>query len=242
MASDDPSIARRIVDSPEIDEGIRVDELVALAGSQTYFRDRLRGEHPKIWEIISKYPWISGGETGRVENILTGLLASPLPVDGLNARNQWALAIIRRIANLDPELGRRVAALQWIADGISIEDQRALRDLLYIAERDSDLAGQLLELVWFADGVTEFERRALVVCWLLAGNDSGQTRLLFDQPWFRDQLSDEEVALIETLRTGCWWNPFYIELVQDGQVRSESLVRPSGVVKLFVVSRSAPRA
>ena len=93
LASDDPSIARRIVNSPEIDEGIRVDELVALAGSQTYFRDRLRGEHPKVWEIISRYPWISEGDTGK-GNIQTGLQASPLPVDGLNARNQWALAII----------------------------------------------------------------------------------------------------------------------------------------------------
>lgn len=238
IASDDPSIARRIVDSVANAESVKLDELAPLAGSQTYFQDRMEREHPEIWEIISDYAWITDGKTGREWNTQSGLLASPLPVDGLSERNQWALAIIRRIADLEAELGLRVALLQWIADGISITEQQALLRLYYIAQRDPALAGQLLDLAWFADGVTELELRAVVVCWLLSGNDAGQTELLFSQSWFRDQLSEEEGALLVTLRSGCQWNPFYFELVQGGHVRSETLDRQSGVVKLFVVSRS----
>ena len=238
MAMDDPSIARRMLDSPEIADGISAEELAAFTGSHSYFLERIEEEYPAIWEIISDYEWISGDASGMRRHTPSGLLASPLPSHGLTALDQWALAVIRRITNVDAVLGERLVSLPWIADGISLDERWALLRFLYIAERSPSLAGQFLELAWFADGISEFELKALVVCWLLTGNDTGQTQLLLSQPWFRDQLNDEEVALVVTLRSGCRWNPFYRELVEDGQVEFEIFARPSGQVKLFVVSRT----
>ena len=238
IAAEDPVLARRVLDSPDVSDGISSQELADITGSENYYLELIRREYPAIWEIIREYSWISDALSQRSEAMSSGLLASPLYAGELSRWELGALSLVSRITALDPVLGERVASLSWFGDGITYNEYWAIYNLFRVTEVTPSLANQIAELSWFIDGIEEREPTVLRVCWLLAGNDTGQTQLLFDQPWFRDGISDEDYALTVTLRSGCQWNPFYLELIENGQVRSQILTRPSGAVNLFAVSRS----
>ena len=238
IAAEDPELARRVLDSPGVSDGLSSRELADITGSENYYLERIRREHPAIWEIIREYPWISDALSQRSEAASSGLLASPLYAGDLSRWELGALSLVSRITALDPVLGERVALLSWFADGITYDEYWVLYSLFRVTEVTPSLAHQLVDLRWFVDGIEEHEPKVLRVCWLLAGNDTGQTQLLFDQPWFRDGISDEDYALTVTLRTGCQWSQFYLELIENGHVRSQTLTRPSGAVNLFAVSRT----
>ena len=238
IAADDPELAQRVLDSPAVSDGVSSAELADFTGSQNYYLERIQREYPGIWEIIRDYPWISDALSRSSAHASSGLLASPLYAGELSRLDRGALSLVRSIAAIDPALGERIASFSWFADGITLEEYWSLYSLFLVTEEDPSLANRLVELPWVVDGIEENERKVLRVCWLLSGNDTGQTQLLLDQPWFRDSISDEEYALTVTLRTGCRWNPFYLELIENGHVRSQTLTRPSGVVNLFAVSRT----
>ena len=238
IAAEDPELARRVLDSPDVSDGISSQELADITGSDNYYLELIRREYPAIWEIIREYSWISDALSQRPAPASSGLLASPLYAGELSRWELGALSLVSRITAIDPVLGERVASLSWFGDGITYNEYWSIYSLYRITGVAPSLANQIAELSWFIDGIEEREPRVLSVCWLLAGNDTGQTQLLFDQPWFRDSITEEEFALTVALRSGCQWNPFFLGLIENGQVRSQILTRPSGAVNLFAVSRS----
>lgn len=238
IASDDPEVALQMLDSPSVADGLSPQELERFTGSRGYLLERIRAEYPRLWETIRGYDWVSQAISRTAPASPSGILASPLPVGDLTSQQRWVLIFVRRIASVDPVLGERVATLPWLADEISDAEMRMLDSLARIADENPGLMRQLLDLPWLLDDITEYEWRSVRVCWLLNGNDTGQTQLLMDQAWFRDDITGEDFALIVTLRTGCWWNPYFRELVEKGQILSQTLGGSKGAVNLYAVSRA----
>ena len=217
VAEEDADLAMSLLNSGEVADGISQAEFSTATGTRNFHLQAIHQDFPEVGETLRSYGWVADGTVG----------------------DEWsALALLLSVAREDASLSQTLAQAAWVADGITANDRRAINNILNLAEEDSELAQQLLELPWVLDGISPSEQRALVLCWLLAGNDAGQTQFLLSQPWFRDHLTDEELALVVALRTGCQWNPFYRELIERGHVRSEVFLRPSGEVKLFAVSRA----
>ena len=76
--------------------------------------------------------------------------------------------------------------------------------------------------------------------WILS-SDTARSRQLLSQPWFRDGLTKEEAALIVTLRSAAGDEEVFQDLLEDGNVRSETIILPlAGEVDMYAVGRSEP--
>ena len=123
-----------------------------------------------------------------------------------------------------------------------------MRSIRYIASEQSSQASRLVEFPWVSDGIVTHEMRALGTIAILlftwsswSVEDSGLAEALFDQVWFKDGLSKEEAAVVTVLKaTMCLSiGQVYYGLIQNPQVRSETLSLPGGKVELYAIRQGS---
>ena len=152
------------------------------------------------------------------------------------------------IAVEDEGLAEDIARLHWVGDEITEDEQWTLGSIRYIASEQSSQASRLVESPWVSDGIVTHEMRTLGTIAVLlftwsswSVEDSGLAEALFDQGWFQDGLSKEEAAVVTVLKaTMCLSiEQVYYGLIQNPQVRSETLSLPGGEVELYAIRRES---
>ena len=164
----------------------------------------------------------------------------PWVTDGITEREEIALDHIRAFAQIDPSMSQRVAGSLWLSDGVTYNELGIMDGLLDLADTHPEIvvilttvpdeAGSLI-----ADGLSSLRH--------ILSSDLGRSEQFLRQSWFQDGLTEEEAALIvalrPTLNDGVDSEEVFADLLQRGQVRSETISLPlAGEVDLFAVGRS----
>ncbi len=242
IAGEDPALARRMAESPELAGGISGAELAAFTGSDNYYLERIERDHPDLAEMVRGYAWLSAGASRNSGSRVHGLLASPLLDDGLTDYERLALDYLDGIARHDQALAQRVAGWPWLADGVTQVEVSVVMDLFVIAGREISLARGLAELPWLADDqITDTEARTLFRVNFLAaqrGTLEGMAGLLLEQPWFQDSISGGEGAAVIVMNAGCNYQSYCRQLIEEPQIKSQTLDLPFGEVNLHLISRN----
>ncbi len=239
IAGEDPALARRMAESPELADGISGAELAAFTGSDNYYLERIERDHPDLAEIVKGYAWLSDSASLNIGSRGPDLLASPLLDDGLTDYERSALSDLAYIAGQDEALAQRVAGWPWLVDGVTQIEAVAVFDLSFIVHREVSMARGLAELPWLADAqLTDTESRFLVEIYHLLEVQRGMVGLLLDQPWFQDSISNGEGAALIVMSTGCSYQSHCRQLIENPQIKSQTLDLPFGEVNLHLISRN----
>ena len=107
-----------------------------------------------------------------------------------------------------------------------------------MANRDLEVTHRLTSLPWMADQPNRDYLGANRILWKLTRYLPVHAITLVSQPWYQDSISDDEAALLHAMNMGCNYESHCLQLLNDGQVESQVLSRPTGDVKVFAVSRS----
>ena len=163
----------------------------------------------------------------------------PWVADGLTGEEPAALGRIRDFAQVDPTGtgAPRLAGAAWLADGVTADEVRLISDLGIVAETHPAIAVQLTTMPDQPGDLVEAALRSVQV---MLSRDPSLAEPLQQQGWFRDGLTEEEAALIVTLRSAFDTEDVFQDLLRGGQVRSETITLPlAGAVDLYAVGRSS---
>ena len=183
------------------------------------------------------------GETDTANNCSDGVAVAVSPFsidrlpwvqDGLTGSETYAYDHIGALAQIDHAVAQRVAGAPWVADGIAGEELWALDDLVGLATDWLEAAALVTTIPDRTGGLMQDTVSGLR--WV---QRYGRFEWLLSQPWVQDGLTAEEAALIVTLRSAVASQEFFEDVVQHGQVWSETISLPlAGEVDLFAVGRS----
>ena len=88
---------------------------------------------------------------------------------------------VTQLADIDPELGERVASFDWVADGLTGKEWIPLSLARDLANHDVETAKILLNYPYMADELSELELQALRRLSSIARKDPEWARFLVDQ-------------------------------------------------------------
>ena len=164
----------------------------------------------------------------------------PWVTDGINEREEIALDQIRAFAQIDPSMSQRVAGSLWLSDGVTHNELGIMDGLLNLADTHPEIVVILTTVPdetgsLIADGLSSLRS--------ILSSDLVRSEQFLSQSWFQDGLTEEEAALIVALRStvndDVDSDEVFADLLQRGQVRSETISLPlAGKVDLFAVGRS----
>ncbi len=247
VAEEDLALARKIANSPEVADGINVEEMASLTGTDSYFLDALERDHPAVAEVVHGYSWLPLGISRHQELQATGtgLLAFPLSQQRNRYLEQLVISRIKQIAETDESLALRVAAYWWLEDGVTRYESWTVYYIARLAEVNLGLAKTLADFGWLegttTGGVTTWEVASVAATILrLTQLDADAAELLLNQAWLQDDLTEEEFATVITISTGCTVRPIVSlrEIIENRQAESRMLHLASESLKVIVVSRS----
>ena len=185
------------------------------------------------------------GETNTANNCSTGVAVTVSPFsmerlpwvqDGLTGNERRAYDYIQDIAEIDSAMARRIAGAPWLSDGVDNDELQAVLELRGAASRWPEVAPLLATI---PDQTGDLMQDTLFILLLAIEPYADRFEWLLSQPWVQDGLTAEEAALIVTLRSAVASQDFFEDLVQNGQVWSETITLPlAGDVDLFAVGRS----
>ena len=236
MFNSDTNIAGRVIGLPWLSDGISADTAHAL-----FEVARLSTISPSVTHGLMDLPWFVDGLGEYELQAIPGILT----LAGIDAGKEYA--------QQEFPLAQHVFGLPWVVDGITEEEGEKLAFLGYLpltAEVEAldailslDPANDTLDEGVFLAFRELSSIRLHARGWDLEAFAPGS--LLTEQPWFLDGLSDEEKALIISLRSilpsGRSSEAARIlkQLIEHGQVHSETISSPSaGELNVYVVSRS----
>ena len=242
VAVEDPELAQRMAESPELSDGIDAKEMTAFTGNESYFLEQIERYSPATADVLERYAWVSDLTSRYLEpngHSSPGVLASPpLQSDASGLYGQSSLRFIVELARLDPALSERVAAYPWVADKVTDLEVRVLWTLFYLAHNDLEVTHGLTSLPWMEAQPNKDHLVANRLLLKLTRRLPAYADTLINQPWYQDSISDEEGALLQVMSLGCNYESFCQQLLNDGQVESRVLSRPTRDVKVFAISRS----
>ena len=218
----------------------------AVRGLQDIFQ-----EDVSFPQLITYFPWLADGLTVGERRAIMNLryiaqedvslarriLNLPWLSDDLTEDEWEAIVGLRYIAQEDVSLARRILNLPWLSDDLTKDERWATVHLRDIALEDLEFATELVGASLLSDPVSSLQFDALGS---LAKMKQGSLEQLAEQAWFKDGLTDEETALIVVLSSVAASEEIFSGLIQDGQVRSETISLPSmGDVNLYAIRRSS---
>ena len=262
----DPSIAQAILGMSWFEDGIdRQREWVLGHEAQAIlWMEALVFSAPSIAgkQVIS-LPWFVDGPVSMEENhILRRLLQSSgsMPIVELlmelssemggvvDSYESMAFGGIYSLAVADLSLAEYFVGLPWVADGIDADEGRRIA-LLRLAGSWSTPESSLDFVLSFDPVPGSLDEGVLITLEEMGSSNYIWTvkllNLLMTQPWIEDGLTTEEKAQIIALRSLIRSEEGYVfwtigkELIEEGQVWSESSSSSEGAVNLFIVSRTS---
>ena len=164
----------------------------------------------------------------------------PWVTDGITEIEGIALDDIRAFAQIDPSMSQRVAGSLWLSDGVTENELGITFGLLNLADTHPEIA---VTLTTVPDENGSLIADVLSSLRHILSRNPGRSEQFLSQSWFQDGLTEEEAALIvalrPTLNDGVDSEEVFADLLQRGQVRSETISLPlAGEVDLFAVGRS----
>ena len=163
----------------------------------------------------------------------------PWVTDGITEREGRVLDHIRAFAQIDPSMSQRVAGSQWLSDGVTGSDGGTVFALRNFADTHPEIA---VLVTTVPDEHGSLMKGVLSSLWSILSSNPGRSEQFLSQSWFQDGLTEEEAALIVTLRpyySHVDYEEVFADLLQRGHVRSETISLPlAGEVDLFAVGRS----
>ena len=101
------------------------------------------------------------------------------------------------MADIDPELGGRVASFDWVADGLTGEEWVPLSFARDLANKDVETAKILLNYPYMADELNELEYQTILSLKAIAGEDPEWARFLVTQPFMEPPFRDRDSFALE---------------------------------------------
>ena len=185
------------------------------------------------------------GETNTANNCSNGVAVTVSPFsmerlpwvqDGLTGNETSVYDYIQDIAQIDRPTAQRLAGAPWVSDGVSQDELPAVLELHSLATDSPEVAALVTTIPDQTGDLILDTTHGLL---LRIEPYAGRLEWLLSQPWVQDGLTAEEAALIVTLRSAVASQEFFEDLVQNGQVWSETITLPlAGDVDLFAVGRS----
>ena len=167
----------------------------------------------------------------RMENL-------PWVADAITGNERRAMNHIRALAQIDSSMSQRVAGSPWLSDGVTENELQTMADLLNLARTRPEMA---ILITTVPDQTSRLIEAVLVSSRAILYSGSGRLKQLLSQSWFQDGLTEDEAALIVTLRSTLDSEEVFQDLLQGGHVQSETVSLPlAGEVNLFAVGRSEP--
>ena len=178
--------------------------------------------------------------------VATAPMPTSTPISGVLVRpriERPASYYLGEIESSYPSIASVLSEFPWIANGITDDEKWSLDHILAIADTDLAVATVVVEMSLFRSEDRSLHRDFLATVRELLIDQPGVWGQIIDRPWFQDGLSDEEAALVVVLPQALKHKEgLFQDLIQHGQLRSESFSLPSGQVNLFTVRRSSLRA
>ena len=221
------------------------------------------GAAPSIAGQVISLPWFVDGPVSTEENhILRRLLQSSgsMPIVGLlmelsiemgdsvDSYESMAFEGIYSLARTDLSLAQYFVGLPWVADGIDANEGPRIA-LLRFAGSWSTPESSLDFVLSFDPVPGSLDEGVLTTLEEMGSSNYIWTvkllNLLMTQPWIEDGLTTEEKAQIIALRSLIRSEQGHVfwtigkELIEEGQVWSESSSSSEGAVNLFIVSRTS---
>ena len=208
-------------------------------------------EEVSLTQVVSEFPWLADGLTpgerratislwniGQLDaELARKIMDYAWLSDEITEVEQECIGDLWRIARKDLSLAQHLANSGWIADSVTKHERWALADVDRIASEDLDFARGLAATSLLGNQVSQLHFDALGS---LANLRVGQPAQLAERSWYKDGITDEEAALIVTLRSVADSAEIFEGLIQDRHVRSGILELPStGDIDLYVVHRAA---
>ena len=225
-----------------------------------YFMKKVAQTDLNLARTAATLPWMADGVTENEWETLWALsivasidldlartvITLPWLTDGVTENEVNPIFILGGIASIDLDMARTVITLPWVLDGLTVNEWRMFSNLKWIASEDLDLASQVLNLTsevltlpwvegnWDRD-LNQYLRLALTQIAASQGADAFSQ--MTAQTWFADGLSEEEAALIVTLRTfNNYESSPYQDLLKNHYTQTRTVSLPlAGEVNIWVV-------
>ena len=215
ISREDPAMADTLLGLPWLADGVTNDEAWAV----THLRLMLR-EDPAMAKVVSESPWFSDGVTRTDRQIIYGL---------------------RNLYDLDHSSISTLTAKPWFKDGISNEEFMLVGDLGNIGYRSEKHFLAIIDMPFLetfepVDALAARSLRRLACC---GEGVSKEFRRVMAHPTISDGISDEETAIVATLRDASDFNPdIFDQLLDPDTVTMEERtidLPHTGVMQLTIV-------
>ena len=226
IVKEDPAMAGALLGFPWLADGVTEDEGQVVR----YFREILREDRAMAGTLLG-FPWLADGVTNDEAWAVTHLRLmlredpamakvvseSPWFSDGVTRTDRQIIYGLRNLYDLDHSSISALTNKPWFKDGLSNEEFMLVGDLGNIGYRSEKhflaiIGMPFLETFEPVDALAARSLRRLACC-----DDGGseQFRRVMAHPTISDGISDEETAIVATLRSARSFNPDIFDQLLD---------------------------